>query len=139
MENVWISFAGGLLIGLGASLLLVANGRIAGISGMVAGLLPPERGDWSFRAWFLSGLIVAGAVAWWLLPETIGSPLRSPVWLAGAGLLVGIGTRLSSGCTSGHGVCGISRFAPRSILATVTFMGVAIATATLLHWAGMAP
>ena len=138
MENAATSFVGGVLIGLGASLLLVANGRIAGVSGMVAGLLPPERGDWAFRAWFIGGLCCTGAVAAALAPEVFGGPVRSLAWLAAGGLLVGIGTRIGGGCTSGHGVCGVSRFAPRSILATLTFVAMGMATVALLRWAGVA-
>jgi uncharacterized protein len=133
------SLAGGVLIGLAASILLVASGRIAGVSGMVAGLLPPERGEWSFRAWFIAGLMLAGAVASVLTPRLIGSSPRSLGWLAVAGLLVGAGTRMSGGCTSGHGVCGVSRLAPRSLVATPVFLGVAIATVSLMRWLGAPP
>jgi uncharacterized membrane protein YedE/YeeE len=102
------SLAGGLLIGLGAALLLLANGRIAGISGIVGGLLRPARGDIGWRLAFLLGL------------------LASPLLVAAGGLLVGIGTRLGGGCTSGHGICGIARLSKRSIAATATFMATAI-------------
>jgi uncharacterized membrane protein YedE/YeeE len=133
----WLSsLIGGILIGISASILLAANGRIAGISGMVAGLLPPQRGDWTFRVWFIAGLMLAGAVASLIAPQLIGAPTRALGWLALAGVLVGAGTRLSGGCTSGHGVCGISRFAPRSIVATIVFMGVAIVTVTLMRLLG---
>jgi uncharacterized protein len=129
--------AGGILIGLAASILLVANGRIAGISGMVAGLLPPQPGDWTFRVWFLAGLMLAGAVASVIAPQLIGTSPRSLGWLALAGLLVGSGTRLSGGCTSGHGVCGVSRLAPRSIVATLVFIGCGIVSVTLMRWFGV--
>jgi uncharacterized membrane protein YedE/YeeE len=129
--------AGGILIGLAASTLLVANGRIAGISGMVAGLLPPQRGDWTFRVWFLAGLMLTGAVASVLAPQLLGTSPRSLGWVALAGLLVGSGTRLSGGCTSGHGVCGMSRLAPRSIVATLVFIGFGIVTVTLMRWYGV--
>jgi uncharacterized membrane protein YedE/YeeE len=133
----WVSsLIGGILIGISASILLAANGRIAGISGMVAGLLPPQRGDWTFRVWFIAGLMLAGAVASSVAPQLIGAPPRSLGWLALAGVLVGAGTRWSGGCTSGHGVCGISRFAPRSIVATVVFVGVGMATVTLMRILG---
>jgi uncharacterized membrane protein YedE/YeeE len=133
------ALAGGALIGLAASILLVASGRIAGVSGMVAGLLPPERGEWSFRAWFIAGLVLAGAVATVFTPQLIGSSPRSLGWLAVAGLLVGAGTRMSGGCTSGHGVCGVSRLAPRSLVATPVFVGVAMLTVSLMRWLGAPP
>jgi uncharacterized membrane protein YedE/YeeE len=129
--------AGGMLIGLAASILLAGNGRIAGISGMVAGLLPPQRGDWTFRVWFLAGLMLTGAVASVLAPQLLGTSPRSLGWVALAGLLVGSGTRLSGGCTSGHGVCGMSRLAPRSIVATLVFIGFGIVTVTLMRWYGV--
>jgi len=132
MEH-WISaVAGGALIGLAASLLLLAKGRIAGVSGMVSGLLPPERGDWAFRAWFLAGLFGSGVVAMLVAPQLIGASPRSLIWLGVAGLSVGVGTRLSGGCTSGHGICGNSRLAPRSIVATLVFLACGILTASVI-------
>jgi uncharacterized protein len=122
MDHVISALAGGALIGLAASLLLLAKGRIAGVSGMVSGLLPPARGDWAHRLCFLAGLFGSGLVAMQIAPESIGASPRDSIWLGVAGLLVGAGTRLSGGCTSGHGVCGISRLAPRSIVATLVFM-----------------
>lgn len=128
MQIDWAGFtpaaalAGGMLIGLAASWLVLMNGRIAGISGMVGGLLD-RAGDWPLRLAFVLGLLLAPAL-WWLcignLPhvQLDVSPLR----LLLAGVLVGIGTRLASGCTSGHGVCGLSRLSPRSLLATLSFM-----------------
>jgi uncharacterized membrane protein YedE/YeeE len=133
-----ISAFGGILIGLAASLMLVAYGRIAGVSGMVAGLLSPQRGDWQFRVWFVSGLLVAGAVASVFAPQLVAASPRPVAWLAVAGLLVGFGTRLGNGCTSGHGVCGVSRLAPRSIVATCVFVGFGMLTVTLLRWLGVA-
>lgn len=116
------SLGGGILIGLAAALLLVANGRIAGISGIAGGLLRPSGGDVGWRLAFLLGL--AGAPLGWLafgaMPPTQID--HTPALLTVAGLLVGIGTRFGSGCTSGHGVCGISRLSPRSIAATACFM-----------------
>lgn len=132
-----MSALGGALIGIAASILLAANGRIAGISGMVAGLLPPQPNEWSFRALFLAGLMIAGAVASLLAPQVIGISPRSLVWLAFAGVLVGTGTRLSGGCTSGHGVCGISRGSTRSIVATCVFVATGVATVTLLRVLGV--
>jgi uncharacterized membrane protein YedE/YeeE len=133
-----LPLVGGAVIGLAASILLIWNGQVAGISGMVAGLLPPERGEWPFRAWFIAGLLLAGTIAAWTKPYLLGSSARSLGWLALAGLLVGIGTRMAGGCTSGHGVCGISRLSPRSIVATLVFMGFGIVTVTLLRVLGVA-
>jgi uncharacterized membrane protein YedE/YeeE len=130
------SLAGGALIGLAASLLLVAAGRIAGISGITGGLLFPARGDVCWRALFIIGLLVAGAVAALVAPESIGSSPHALPVLAAAGLLVGVGTRLGNGCTSGHGVCGISRLSPRSVAATVVFMAAGMMTVLLTRWLG---
>lgn len=118
----WTSLAGGVLIGLAAALFLLFNGRIAGISGIVGGLLKPARGDIAWRIAFAAGLVIAPLV------YALSAPLPQvhveasyPVLLI-AGLLVGIGTRYGSGCTSGHGICGLSRRSPRSVMATVAFM-----------------
>jgi uncharacterized membrane protein YedE/YeeE len=130
----WSALAGGALIGLAASLLLLANGRIAGISGILSGMLVRQRGDVAWRALFVAGLVIAGLVAQLLSPAQLGSSPRSLVMLAAAGLLVGVGTRLGNGCTSGHGVCGLSRLSPRSLAATLTFIasGVLAVLATRL-------
>ena len=123
----WASLAGGLLVGLAAALLLLFNGRVAGISGIVGGLVRPARGDVTWRAAFVAGLVVA-PLAWALfaaLPR-LHVQATTPVLLA-AGLLVGFGTRLGSGCTSGHGVCGLSRGSPRSLAATLAFMAAGFA------------
>jgi uncharacterized protein len=123
---------GGALIGLAAVLLMRLNGRIAGIAGIFAGLIDPTGDDRLWRATFLVGLVAApltAALLGWSLP----SP-QMPISLtlvAVAGVLVGFGTRLSNGCTSGHGVCGIARLSPRSITATVIFMAVAVAVVAL--------
>jgi uncharacterized membrane protein YedE/YeeE len=123
---------GGLLIGLAAVLLLLLNGRLSGISGIVGGLLAPKSSDAGWRAAFVAGLLL-GALAHSLatggaIPVTMQASV--PVLVA-AGLLVGFGTRLGSGCTSGHGVCGIARLSRRSIAATSVFFGVAILTVFL--------
>lgn len=133
------SLAGGLLIGTGSLLLLVYGGRIVGISGVVGGLIPP-RGDHDWRLAFLAGLL-AGAVILRLLgvglPEQLGV---SPLIIVVAGLLVGFGTRLSGGCTSGHGVCGLGRGSPRSLVAVLIFMAAAIVTVFITrHLIGGAP
>jgi uncharacterized membrane protein YedE/YeeE len=130
------ALVGGALIGLAASLLLVAAGRIAGISGITGGLLFPARGDVRWRALFLLGLVATGIAAALFAPGSIGNSPRSLPTLAAAGLLVGIGTRLGNGCTSGHGVCGISRLAPRSISATMVFMATGMLSVLLARWLG---
>ncbi|WP_153111601.1 YeeE/YedE family protein [Propionivibrio limicola] len=114
---------GGLLIGLAVTLMLLFKGRIAGISGIVGGLLQrPQNGDLAWRATFILGLLLA-PVLYGLFAPLPGSRIEADtVSLVLAGLLVGFGTRLGSGCTSGHGVCGISRLSPRSLVATATFM-----------------
>ena len=118
----WTSLAGGLLIGLAAAAFVLLNGRIAGISGILGGLLRPAQGDIAWRTAFLAGLIGA-PLAYGLfaaLPEVRID--AGNMTLVAAGLLVGIGTRCGSGCTSGHGVCGLSRLSPRSLVATLSFM-----------------
>ena len=124
----WGSLAGGAMIGLASALFLLFNGKIAGISGIVGGLLQPKRGDVLWRIAFVVGIMIAPLAfsAVRPLPDVdidAGYPL-----LAIAGLLVGIGTRYGSGCTSGHGVCGLSRRSPRSIVATIAFMLAGFAT-----------
>lgn len=124
----WSSLAGGVLIGLSAALLILGSGRVAGISGIVGGLLKPGGPDTRWRLAFLAGLLAA-PLLWRLfaaLPEA--QPVAGGGMLVVAGLLVGIGTRYGSGCTSGHGVCGLSRLSPRSLVATLAFMGAGFAT-----------
>lgn len=119
---------GGALIGLSAALLMLLNGRIAGVTGIVAGALEPQSGDRAWRGAFVSGLIAAPLAAAALgLSTAIPQMPPSLIVIAAAGLLVGFGTRLSNGCTSGHGVCGIARFSPRSLVATGVFMIAAVA------------
>lgn len=127
------SFAGGTLIGVAAALLLVGNGRIAGISGIVAGLLRRPTADTAWRALFVLGLLAGGLLLQWLRPTAIGPSVVGVPLLVFAGLLVGFGTQLGSGCTSGHGVCGIGRLSPRSMVATVTFMLAGAATTYVLR------
>jgi len=133
--NTWISaLAGGVLIGLAATLLLWLSGRIVGISGIVGGVLQPRQGEVAWRAAFLVGLIAAGAAWLWLVPGAY-TPRQGfpPVLLVVAGLLVGFGTRLGNGCTSGHGVCGLGRLSLRSLAAVMTFMVTAIATTYIVR------
>ena len=123
------ALAGGLLIGASAALLLLLNGRIAGISGILGGLLPPHAGDTAWRAAFVARLLLAplAYVALGGALPSVSLTASTPL-LVVSGLLVGFGARLGSGCTSGHGVCGIGRGSPRSFIATGIFMAVAVAT-----------
>lgn len=129
----WTSLAGGIVIGLAAALLALGAGRVAGVSGIVGGLLVPRRGDIAWRVAFVAGLLVAPA-AYALVamvpPPTIdaGYPL-----LAVAGVLVGVGTRYGAGCTSGHGVCGLAQLSPRSLAATLCFMAAGVATVLVVR------
>jgi len=122
-----MSLLGGLLIGTASALFILANGRIAGISGILGGLLRPTSGDVVWRLAFLLGLIVAPAVLAAFVAPVIPTIDAGPSTLIIAGLLVGIGTRYGGGCTSGHGVCGLSRLSPRSLIATLAFMGSGMA------------
>jgi uncharacterized membrane protein YedE/YeeE len=122
----WASLIGGLLLGLASAVFILINGRILGISGILGGLLPPKVGDISWRVAFLLGMLAAPTVFMALVPAGFASEPRidAGFWtVIAAGLLVGIGTRYASGCTSGHGVCGLSRLSPRSLVATLSFMG----------------
>lgn len=123
-----LSLIGGLIIGLAASILVLFNGRIAGISGILGGLLSLPKNDMGWRFAFLAGLIGAPVLA--LLLDTPPAVQIDASWteVVLAGLLVGVGTRFASGCTSGHGVCGISRGSVRSLVATVTFMAAGFIT-----------
>ncbi len=123
----WASLAGGMLIGLAAALFVLLHGRILGISGIIGGLLQPKAGDIAWRIAFVLGLLATP----WLWTQWIG-PVAATIdasWgiVVVAGLLVGIGTRYGAGCTSGHGVCGLSRLSPRSLVATLSFMGAGFA------------
>jgi uncharacterized membrane protein YedE/YeeE len=124
----WSSLAGGVLIGIAAAMFVLLNGRIAGISGVLGGLLRPVSGDVGWRLAFVGGLVVAPLV--WLVFGPWPAPRIDAGWpaLVVAGLLVGLGTRYGAGCTSGHGVCGLSRFSPRSLAATVAFMAAGFVT-----------
>jgi uncharacterized protein len=124
----WSALAGGALIGAAAAMFVLLNGRIAGISGILGGLLSPRAGDVLWRVAFLLGLVIAPLLygLWRTLPS-IRVDADYGV-LAVAGLLVGLGTRYASGCTSGHGVCGLSRLSPRSLVATLAFMATGFLT-----------
>jgi uncharacterized protein len=129
----WTALAGGLLIGLAAAAFVLLNGRIAGISGILGGLLRPARGDIAWRVAFLAGLVGAPLVyaLFAALPEARIEAGEGT--LVVAGLLVGLGTRYGAGCTSGHGVCGLSRLSPRSLVATAAFMAAGFLTVYLLR------
>jgi uncharacterized membrane protein YedE/YeeE len=129
----WASLAGGALIGLAAALFVLANGRIAGVSGVLGGLLAPRGGDTGWRLAFVLGLV--GAPLVYALVTALPVPRidAGSAALVAAGLLVGVGTRVGSGCTSGHGVCGLSRLSPRSLVATLLFMGAGFATVFVLR------
>jgi len=129
----WSALAGGLLIGLATAMLLLLNGRLAGISGILGGLLRPERGDRAWRLAFLLGLLGAPLAAGLFVPLPAVQVEAGDAMLVAAGLLVGVGTRYGSGCTSGHGVCGISRLSPRSMVATGAFMLAGFATVFLIR------
>ena len=139
VDIAWSNFTplsaltGGLLIGLAAALFLLLNGRIAGISGILGGLLAPQRGDILWRMAFMTGLI--GAPLAWLLTSDLPSIEINAGYptLIFAGLLVGIGTRYGSGCTSGHGVCGLSRLSLRSLVATLSFMAAGFVTVYIIR------
>lgn len=129
----WAAVAGGVLIGIASAMFILINGRIAGISGVLGGLLKPVGGDISWRIAFIAGLIgapVLYAVVTQLPPVQIDAGFGA---LVIAGLLVGVGTRYGSGCTSGHGVCGISRMSPRSLVATAVFMAAGFGTVFVLR------
>ena len=118
----WASLAGGVLIGVATALFLLFNGRIAGISGILGGLLRPVAGDIGWRMAFVLGMLVAPLVYGLAAPLPTVHIDADMTTLVVAGLLVGVGTRYGSGCTSGHGVCGLSRLSPRSMVATASFM-----------------
>lgn len=124
----WASLLGGMLIGTSAAIFVLFNGRIAGISGILGGLLRPVRADLGWRITFLLGLIGAPLLYRMFAPLPAVRIDAGMMTLIAAGLLVGVGTRFGSGCTSGHGVCGISRLSPRSLVATAAFMAAGFAT-----------
>ena len=121
----WLSLTGGIILGLASAIFILVNGRILGISGIMGGLMPTKVGDTFWRIAFLLGLFSAPTVFHAVVPtEYITAPRidATDMMVVIAGLLVGIGTRYASGCTSGHGVCGLSRLSPRSLVATISFM-----------------
>lgn len=132
----WASLFGGLLIGLAAAILIVFDGRIAGISGILGGLFRPRPGDTGWRLAFLAGLL-ATPLAWSAFaPLPLPRIDAGPITLVAAGLLVGLGTRYGGGCTSGHGVCGLARLSPRSLAATLLFIAAGVATVFIARQLG---
>jgi uncharacterized protein len=134
----WMSLAGGVVLGIAAALFVLLNGRVLGISGILGGLLKPTAGDAAWRISFLLGMLAAPVTLALLAPAGFISAARIDAgWalIVVAGLLVGYGTRLGSGCTSGHGVCGLSRLSPRSLVATGTFMAAGFLTVYLMRHA----
>ena len=132
----WASLSGGLMLGVASALFILLNGRILGISGILGGLMPPKVDDTLWRIAFLLGLFAAPLVFHAFVPEGFAAAPRIEAGVfsvVGAGLLVGIGTRYASGCTSGHGVCGLSRMSPRSLVATLSFMGAGFASVYVLR------
>jgi len=129
----WSALGGGVLIGIASAMFALLNGRIAGISGVIGGLLKPAKGDVAWRAAFVIGLVAAPLV--FMLFSALPKPQIDADYgaLIAAGLLVGVGTRFGSGCTSGHGVCGLSRLSPRSLVATATFMGAGFVTVFVMR------
>ncbi|ELB2041001.1 YeeE/YedE family protein [Vibrio parahaemolyticus] len=137
MLNVipWESLFGGILLGISATILLLVNGKIAGISGIMNGIMSPKKGDYSWRLLFAVGMIAGGLISILMLGVAVPSTANLSLGMViAAGLLVGIGTRLGNGCTSGHGICGMGRLSKRSIVATCVFMAVAgLAVFVRLH------
>ncbi|WP_224702330.1 YeeE/YedE family protein [Devosia aquimaris] len=129
-----LSLVGGALIGLSAVLLMATHGRIAGMTGILTGLIPPGSTDWAWRAAFVAGAIIAPMLMLQVSETAIAfdSPVPMP-WVIISGLIVGGGAYFGSGCTSGHGVCGLARLSPRSLVATLTFLGSAIATVFVIR------
>lgn len=131
----WMSLAGGIVLGLASAMFILFNGRVLGISGIVGGLLRPKTRDIVWRLSFLLGMLVAPSLYVAFIGPMQASIDASWAMVIVAGLLVGIGTRYGSGCTSGHGVCGLSRMSPRSLVATLSFMAAGFITVFLLRHA----
>lgn len=124
VDATWVlhGLAGGVIIGLASGMLLLVSGRIAGITGIIGGVLVPTPGEWSWRLAFIGGMLAGGAVVLWFAPVAFAVTVpRSLGLFALGGALVGVGTRMANGCTSGHGVCGVGRLSPRSLVAAAVF------------------
>lgn len=139
MNQEWVNaLLGGVLIGTSVSLMLLLNGRVTGISGIINGTLSPVKGDTLWRVLFIVGLFLGGLVMGQINPDVFTNTIEASPWTTVvAGLLVGFGTIMGSGCTSGHGVCGISRMSPRSLIATVVFMAAGIAAVFIFRNLGV--
>lgn len=129
----WASLTGGLMLGVAAALFILVNGRILGISGIVGGLLRPRTGDTGWRIAFVLGMLAAPSLYLMLAGPVTATVDAGWVSIVLAGLLVGVGTRFGAGCTSGHGVCGLSRLSPRSLVATLAFMGAGFVTVFVIR------
>ena len=129
----WASLSGGILIGIAAAMLVLFNGRVAGISGILGGVLIPRQSDIAWRVAFVAGLLAAPWAYLLFAPAVVPRIDAGFGTLIAAGLLVGLGTRYGSGCTSGHGVCGLSRLSPRSLVATGAFMAAGFATVFIVR------
>ncbi len=141
MNDYILALLGGALIGISVSLMLWWNGRVTGISGIVyAATVKPVKGDLDWRLHFIVGMLGGGLLLQILYPEAFTGNLPTANWtLIAGGLLVGFGTVLGNGCTSGHGVCGISRLSPRSLVATITFMSAGIVSVYVFRLLGVFP
>jgi len=131
-EEVLAPLLGGALIGIAATMLMLFYGRVFGVSGIISGMLQPQKSDFGWRVAIVLGFLTGGLLLAIVYPQSLRSAVATPAWMAVlAGLLVGFGTQLGSGCTSGHGICGISRLSLRSIAAVVTFIAAGALTVTL--------
>ena len=139
MQQDWINaLFGGVIIGIAVSLMLLLSGRVTGISGIINGVLVPIKGETSWRILFIGGLFLGGLTLKILNPNAFSGSLTSEPWTtAMAGLLVGFGTVLGSGCTSGHGVCGISRLSARSLVATILFIAAGVVAVAIFRKIGV--
>ena len=139
MQPEWINaLIGGAIIGIAVSVMLLFNGRVTGISGIINGALTPQKGDTLWRVLFIAGLVLGGFALRGLSPAVFDGDLPTSEWTTVvAGLLVGFGTIMGSGCTSGHGVCGISRMSIRSLVSTMTFIAAGVAAVALFRKLGI--
>lgn len=139
MQQDWINaLLGGVIIGISVSMMLLLNGRVTGISGIINGVLTPLKGDTTWRVLFVGGLFLGGLAISALNPNVFTGSLNTETWTTVvAGLLVGFGTIMGSGCTSGHGVCGVSRMSPRSMVATIAFIGAGVAAVAVFKYLGV--
>ena len=141
MNSYLLALFGGALIGLAVSLMLLWNGRVTGISGIIFGaVVKPSKNDQAWRWNFIAGLLVGGLILHFIYPSAFGEGLATGPWtIVVAGILVGFGTVLGNGCTSGHGVCGISRLSPRSLIATGSFISAGVVAVFLFRHFGVLP